>query len=86
MVDGLISVAHFKGHELYGLKGNLKILGMWCTSREVKLSKHSNISPQVKENVCKFKEFLSRRQLIHPRDLPLMFISYPESFRPPALR
>ncbi len=51
--DALISVAHFKGHELAGFGGALKNLGMGCTSREGKLSEHSNISPQVKAKACR---------------------------------
>jgi uncharacterized Fe-S center protein len=53
MADSLISVAHFKGHELSGFGGTLKNLGMGCSSREGKLSQHSNISPQVKAKACK---------------------------------
>lgn len=53
MADALISVAHFKGHELSGFGGTLKNLGMGCASREGKLSQHSNISPKVKEKACK---------------------------------
>ena len=53
MADVLISVAHFKGHELSGFGGTLKNLGMGCASREGKLSQHSNIYPQVKEKACK---------------------------------
>ncbi len=53
MADVLLSVAHFKGHELSGFGGTLKNLGMGCASREGKLSQHSNISPQVKSKICK---------------------------------
>jgi hypothetical protein len=53
MADSLISVAHFKGHELSGFGGTLKNLGMGCASREGKLSQHSDISPRVKEKACK---------------------------------
>jgi hypothetical protein len=53
MADALISVAHFKGHELSGFGGTLKNLGMGCASREGKLSEHSNISPKVKAKACK---------------------------------
>ncbi len=52
MADALIGVTHFKGHELSGFGGALKNLGMGCSSREGKLSQHSNISPQVKEKTC----------------------------------
>ena len=53
MADVLIAVTHFKGHELSGFGGALKNLGMGCSSREGKLSQHSNISPQVKGKACK---------------------------------
>ncbi len=52
MTDALITVTHFKGHELSGFGGALKNLGMGCSSREGKLSQHSNISPQVKGKAC----------------------------------
>ena len=52
MADALIAVTHFKGHELSGFGGALKNLGMGCSSREGKLSQHSNISPQVKGKTC----------------------------------
>lgn len=51
--DALVSVAHFKGHELTGFGGTLKNLGMGCASREGKLQQHSNVSPQVKRKACK---------------------------------
>lgn len=51
--DVLVSVAHFKGHELTGFGGTLKNLGMGCASREGKLQQHSNVSPQVKRKACK---------------------------------
>ena len=53
MADALIAVTHFKGHELSGFGGALKNLGMGCSSREGKLSQHSNISPKVKGKSCK---------------------------------
>jgi uncharacterized Fe-S center protein len=53
MADALITVTHFKGHELSGFGGALKNLGMGCSSREGKLSQHSTISPQVKGKTCK---------------------------------
>jgi len=53
MADALITVTHFKGHELSGFGGALKNLGMGCASREGKLNQHSNISPQVKGKACK---------------------------------
>ena len=53
MTDALVVVTHFKGHELSGFGGALKNLGMGCSSREGKLSQHSNISPRVKGKACK---------------------------------
>jgi uncharacterized Fe-S center protein len=53
MADSLICVTHFTGHELSGFGGTLKNLGMGCSSREGKLSQHSNISPKVKGKKCK---------------------------------
>ncbi|MDY0374284.1 MAG: DUF362 domain-containing protein [Desulfobacterium sp.] len=50
--DALISVAHFKGHELSGFGGTLKNLGMGCASRRGKLEQHSNVSPKVKKKTC----------------------------------
>ena len=50
--DTLISVAHFKGHELTGFGGTLKNLGMGCASRRGKLDQHSSVSPKVKRKTC----------------------------------
>ena len=50
--DALISVAHFKGHELSGFGGAIKNLGMGCASRKGKLAQHSTVSPKVVEEKC----------------------------------
>ena len=50
--DVLISVAHFKGHELSGFGGTIKNLGMGCASRKGKLVQHSDVSPKVKRKNC----------------------------------
>jgi len=50
--DVLISVAHFKGHELSGFGGTIKNLGMGCASRKGKLEQHSGLSPKVKRKKC----------------------------------
>lgn len=50
--DALVSVAHFKGHELSGFGGTLKNLGMGCASRHGKLDQHSNVSPKIKRKTC----------------------------------
>ena len=50
--DVLISVAHFKGHELSGFGGTIKNLGMGCAARKGKLEQHSDLSPKVKRKKC----------------------------------
>ncbi|MBW1954491.1 MAG: DUF362 domain-containing protein [Deltaproteobacteria bacterium] len=50
--DVLISLAHFKGHELAGFGGTLKNVGMGCASRRGKLAQHSSLSPKVKRKKC----------------------------------
>jgi len=50
--DSLISVAHYKGHELAGFGGALKNIGMGCATKEGKLSQHSNLSPKVAIERC----------------------------------
>ncbi len=46
--DSLLSVAHFKGHELSGFGGALKNVGMGCASRTGKLEQHSTTRPYVR--------------------------------------
>ncbi|MFH1036354.1 MAG: DUF362 domain-containing protein [Pseudomonadota bacterium] len=50
--DNLISLAHFKGHELAGFGGTIKNLGMGAASRRGKLFQHSNVSPAVAAKHC----------------------------------
>ena len=50
--DTLISVAHFKGHDLTGFGGALKNVGMGCASRAGKLVQHSGLAPKVKRKKC----------------------------------
>jgi uncharacterized Fe-S center protein len=50
--DAIVSVAHFKGHELSGFGGAIKNLGMGAASRHGKLFMHSNVSPAIKEAKC----------------------------------
>ncbi len=47
--DALVSVAHFKGHELSGFGGTIKNVGMGCASRKGKLAQHSTLSPGIGE-------------------------------------
>lgn len=50
--EAIVSVAHFKGHELSGFGGTMKNLGMGCASRKGKLAQHSDVSPKVKTKKC----------------------------------
>ncbi|MFC1866965.1 DUF362 domain-containing protein [Thermodesulfobacteriota bacterium] len=50
--DALISVAHFKGHDVSGFGGSIKNLGMGCASKKGKLEQHSGLSPKVKRKKC----------------------------------
>ncbi|NVL90451.1 MAG: DUF362 domain-containing protein [Desulfobacterales bacterium] len=50
--DTIVSVAHFKGHELSGFGGTIKNLGMGCASRKGKLAQHSTVSPGVSRKKC----------------------------------
>jgi uncharacterized protein len=50
--DALISVAHFKGHELSGFGGAIKNVGMGCASRRGKMEQHSNLSPKIVKKKC----------------------------------
>ena len=47
--DSLISVAHFKCHELSGFGGTIKNLGMGCASRRGKMAQHSKMAPGIKK-------------------------------------
>jgi len=50
--SALVSVAHFKGHELSGFGGTIKNIGMGSASRRGKLDQHSNVSPKIKRKTC----------------------------------
>lgn len=50
--DSLISVAHFKGHELTGFGGAIKNVGMGCASRKGKMVQHSGVSPKIDISKC----------------------------------
>lgn len=50
--DAVVSVAHFKGHELSGFGGTLKNIGMGCASREGKMQQHTGIAPRIDRRVC----------------------------------
>jgi len=48
----LVSITHFKGHELTGFGGALKNIGMGLGSRSGKQMMHSDVLPKVKEEKC----------------------------------
>ena len=50
--DTLLTISHFKCHELTGFGGAIKNLGMGCSSREGKLEQHSSVAPVVAEEFC----------------------------------
>ena len=50
--DALVGVSHFKAHELSGIGGTLKNIGMGCAARKGKLAQHSNVAPKVKKKKC----------------------------------
>lgn len=50
--DIIISLTHFKGHELTGFGGALKNIGMGCGSRAGKMEMHSDGKPKVRPSAC----------------------------------
>jgi len=50
--DAVISLTHFKCHEMTGIGGALKNLGMGCGSRAGKKAMHSSISPMADASLC----------------------------------
>ncbi len=50
--DVVISLTHFKGHEMTGFGGALKNLGMGCGSRAGKMEMHSTGKPYVDQSLC----------------------------------
>lgn len=50
--SGLVFLTHFKCHELTGIGGAFKNIGMGCASREGKLAQHSNCAPRVDPEGC----------------------------------
>ena len=50
--DALLSLAHFKGHELFGFGGALKNIAMGCTTPAGKQTLHSDVRPRVDRDRC----------------------------------
>ena len=51
--DILISLNHFKGHEMTGFGGAIKNIGMGCGSRAGKKDQHANGQPVIDEALCR---------------------------------
>lgn len=50
--DVLITMNHFKGHEMTGFGGALKNIGMGCASRGGKMELHSTSKPKIEKRNC----------------------------------
>lgn len=50
--DAMVVLSHFKCHELTGIGGAIKNLGMGCSGREGKMEQHSTVAPEVAEKYC----------------------------------
>jgi uncharacterized Fe-S center protein len=50
--DSIVTMTHFKCHELTGFGGAVKNIGMGCASRKGKLVQHSTVAPTVAEKFC----------------------------------
>src|SRR6056297_904409 len=50
--DSLISLTHFKGHQLTGFGGTFKNIGMGLGSRAGKQMMHSAVLPEIEEEYC----------------------------------
>lgn len=50
--DVLITVSHFKGHELSGFGGTIKNLGMGCATRKGKMQQHCGLGPEIHPEHC----------------------------------
>jgi len=50
--DMLVSLAHFKGHELFGFGGALKNIAMGCATPAGKQILHSDVKPRVNPGAC----------------------------------
>ncbi len=51
--DIIISLSHFKCHEMTGFGGAVKNLGMGCASRRGKMEQHSASKPDINIGMCK---------------------------------
>lgn len=51
--DVLISLTHFKGHEMTGFGGTIKNIGMGCGSRAGKKEQHASGKPKIASELCR---------------------------------
>lgn len=51
--DSMLTVTHFKGHELAGIGGCLKNMAMGCATRQGKMQQHGCLGPIVHTKKCK---------------------------------
>ena len=51
--DIIISLTHFKGHEMTGFGGAIKNIGMGCGSRAGKKDQHNNGKPKIDPELCR---------------------------------
>lgn len=59
--DIVISLNHFKGHEMAGFGGALKNLGMGCGSRAGKMEQHNQGKPSVNQALCRNCKLCARQ-------------------------
>ena len=59
--DIVISLNHFKGHEMAGFGGALKNLGMGCGSRAGKMEQHNHGKPVVNPELCRNCKLCARQ-------------------------
>ncbi|MEG1523717.1 MAG: DUF362 domain-containing protein [Clostridia bacterium] len=59
--DIVISLNHFKGHEITGFGGALKNLGMGCGSRAGKMEQHCSGKPEIIADNCRGCKMCSRQ-------------------------
>lgn len=50
--DIMVTISHFKGHELAGFGGALKNVGMGCATRKGKMQQHCGLGPQLHPEHC----------------------------------
>ncbi len=50
--DSIVTMTHFKCHELTGFGGAIKNIGMGCASRKGKMVQHSTVAPVVAQKNC----------------------------------